>query len=61
MRKAKTAFHANLNEKDVADNKKFWMTVRPLLSDKVKSHEKVILVENDKIIKQDIKIVEKLF
>ena len=33
--------YANLNEKDVADNKQFWRPVKPLLSDKVKSSEKI--------------------
>ena len=31
---------ASLNEKNVADNKQFWITVKPLRSDKVKSSEK---------------------
>ena len=36
LRKTKKQYYANLNEKDVADNKKFWKTVKPLLSDKLK-------------------------
>ena len=36
-RKTKQKYYANLNEKDVADNKIFWKTVKPLLSDKIKS------------------------
>lgn len=44
-----------------AGNKKFWKTFKPFLSDKIKSQEKVTLVENNsKIITQDIKIAEKL-
>ena len=38
----------------------FWKTVKSLLSDKIKSQEKVTLVENDTIIKQDIKMAEEL-
>ena len=30
----------NLNEQDLTDNKQFWRTVKPLLSDKIKSSEK---------------------
>ena len=41
LRKTKKDHYANLNEKDVADNKQFWRTVKPLLSDKVKSSEKI--------------------
>ena len=40
LRKNKKDYYANLNEKDVADNKQFWRTVKPLPSDKVKSSEK---------------------
>ena len=31
LRKTKKDHHANLDEKDVADNKQFWKTVKPLL------------------------------
>ena len=41
LRKTKKAYYGNLNEKDVIDNKKFWKTVKPLFSDKVKSSEKI--------------------
>ena len=51
--KTKKDHYANLNEKDVADNKQFWRTVKPLLSDKVKSSEKITLVEGDEIINED--------
>ena len=43
----------NLNEKDVADNKHFWKTIKPLLSDKVKSSEKITLVEREETINED--------
>ena len=45
LRKTKTHYYANLNEKDPTDNKQFWRTVKPLLSDKIKSSEKITLVE----------------
>ena len=32
LRKTKTNFYANLNDKDLTDNKQFWRTVKPLLS-----------------------------
>ena len=37
----------------MADNKQFWRTVKPLLSDKSKSNEKITLVEDNKIISED--------
>ena len=32
--KEKKEYFANLNEKDIIDNKKFWQTVKPFLSEK---------------------------
>ena len=43
----------NSNGKDVADNKQFWRTVKPLLSDKVKSSEKITFVEGEEIVNED--------
>ena len=37
LRKTKKDHYANLNEKNAADNKQFWRTVKPLLPDKLKS------------------------
>ena len=51
--KTKKDHYANLNEKDVADNKQFWRAVKPLLSDKIKSYEKIALLEGDEIIIED--------
>ena len=61
-----------MNEKDLTDltdNKKFWRTVKPLLSDKIKSSEKRTLVEqretldtdsniDDEIVNDNVKIAE---
>ena len=33
-------YYANMNEKDLTDKKQFWRTVKPLLSEKIKSSEK---------------------
>ena len=35
--KTKTRYHSNLDEKSVTDNKVFWKTVKPFLSDKITS------------------------
>ena len=42
LRKEKKKYFANLNEKDITDNKKFWQTVKPFLSEKTKSREKLL-------------------
>ena len=60
LRKTKTQYYANLNEKDVTDNKTFWKSVKLLLSDKLKSNKKSRLVGDDKIFIQDIKVAEEL-
>ena len=65
----RTYYYANLNEKDLTDNKQFWRTVKPLFSDKIKSSEKITLVEkretldmdgniDNEIVNDDVKIAE---
>ena len=53
LRKNKKDCYANLNVKDIVDNKQFWRTVKPLFSDKTKSNEKITLVEDETITTQD--------
>ena len=40
LRKTKKNYCNNLNEKKITDNKTFWKTVKPFLSDKTPSDEK---------------------
>ena len=47
----KKAYYANLNEKDVTDNKQFWK--QNLFSDKIKSCDKITLIDGEKIVTQD--------
>ena len=49
LRKEKKEYFARLNEEDITDNRKFWYTVKPFHSDKVKSREAIILVNNENI------------
>ena len=60
LRKTKKNYYNNLNEKKITDNKTFWKTVKPFLSDKTPSDEKITLIEKDKIIKTDSKTVNVL-
>ena len=53
LRKSKREYYGNLNEKLVCDNKKFWKTVKPLLSNKTISNKKITLVENGNIIRNE--------
>ena len=59
-KKTKKSNNANLNEKDIVDNKQFWRTVKPWFSDKTKSNEKITLVEDETVITQDEKNAELL-
>ena len=59
-KKNRKQYYSNLNEKNVVDNKKIWKTVKPLLFDKLKSHEKMTLEEDDKIFTKDIKLAEEV-
>ena len=45
IRQAKKQFFSNLNIHDVTDNKTFWKTVKPLLTDKVKTKSKITSIE----------------
>ena len=51
MRKSTRNYYNNLNEKNICDNRKFWKVVKPLLSNKIVSNEKITLVEGEEIIK----------
>ena len=53
LRKTKKDYYWNLNEKNIADDKKFWQTVKPLFSDKVKLEEKITLLQGEMISTED--------
>ena len=53
LRKTKREYYSNLDEKKICDNKTFWKIVKPMLSKKIKSNERVTLTENDEIIKTE--------
>ena len=58
LRKTKTEFYQNLDEKKILDNRKFWHVVKPYLSSKQKTSDKIILVENNDIIESDEKTAD---
>ena len=59
LRNEKKNFYSNRNTKIVIDNRTFWKTVKPFLSEKVTKHSKIDLVEDDKIISRDDQIAKK--
>ena len=58
LRKEKKEYFAKLNEKDITDNKKFWHTVKPFLSDKVKSKETITLVNNGDVESNETEVAK---
>ena len=51
LRKSKKGYFSNLNEKQITDNKLYWKTVKPFLSNKVQSSERINLTdENDSLV-----------
>ena len=53
LRKTKREYYSNLGEKKICDNKTSWKIVKPVLSKKIKSNERITLIENDGIIKTE--------
>ena len=45
VRKTKKAYYTNLDERKVSDNKLFWKTVKPSLSEKFNARERLTLLK----------------
>ena len=60
LRKVKKECFSNINEKNITDNRKFWQTVKPFLSEKNKSKEKITLIKNDEILSDDLEVANTL-
>ena len=58
FRQEKKRYYENLDVTLITDNKKFWKTVKPLFSDKIKNQSKIVLVENDEVISDDCQVTE---
>ena len=58
MKKAEKDYFTNLDKKSVTDNKNFRQTVKPLLSNKVKTKTVIKLVENDAMIDDESEIAK---
>ena len=54
----KKDFYGNLDISKVTDYRVFWKIVKPKMSDKVKMRSKITLVEDDKILSQDVEIAK---
>ena len=47
LRKSKKDYFENLNEKNITDNKRFWKTVKPVLSENIHLPERINLTEEE--------------
>ena len=56
VKKAKRNYYENLDLNDINDNKKFWATVKPLFSNKIKSADSIFLDESGEIIRNEAKV-----
>ena len=55
LRKAKEQFFSNLNTNVATKNKTFWKTLKPFLTDKVKTKSKITLIKkNTRIAQQNL-------
>ena len=50
LKRSKNDFYNNLNVKKVIGNKHFWKTINLNFTDKILKDEKIILVEDNKVI-----------
>ena len=60
MKKSKKKHFGNLNEKDILDNKLFWKTIKPSLSDKVMTRDRINLSEKGESLKTELETAEVL-
>ena len=58
FRREKRNYYNNLDISLVIDNKKFWKTVKPFFSDKSQSKNKIVLIEDETIISNDLEVAE---
>ena len=58
FRREKRNYYNNLDISLVTNNKKFWKSVKPFFSDKLQSKSKIVLIEDETIISNDVEVAE---
>ena len=51
-------YYNSLDFKNITDKRQFWKTIKPFLSEKIKTTSKIKLKNQDKIISNDDKVAE---
>ena len=59
-KKEKKDYYSNIQLCNVTDNKRFWKTVKPILSDKGINNRKIILKSNENIITEDEEVANSM-
>ena len=59
-KKVRKQYYANLNHSNITDNRKFWKTIKPFLSDKGQSQQNIIIVDSAKIYSDEKEVAEML-
>ena len=58
VKKAKKEYFQNINLSEITDNKKFWKTISPLYSNKVKNNQKINLIEKNVLVTSEVEIAK---
>ena len=58
VKKAKEAHHQNISLSEITEHKMFWKTVSPLFGNKVKTNQKINLIEKNNLVTSDEKIAK---
>ena len=53
-KKERKKFYSNLDMNNITNNKTFWKTVKPFLTNKGSSVSKITLIQNDKILSKSV-------
>ena len=60
FKKSKKKYFANLNEKDITDNRKFWHIFKSFFSEKTKSRQNIVLIEKGKTVSKEDEVANTL-
>ena len=58
VKKAKKEHYQNISLSEITDNKKFWKTISPLFGNKVKTNQKINLIEKNVLVTSDEEIAK---
>ena len=58
LRRTKLHYYKHLDTHDLADNRTFWKTIKPVFTDKIQISQPISLLEKGEIINDDVKIAE---